>query len=75
MDRAQAALNPQAADKWVAEKVGDKLLEEESVVEEEVIVNKPRHAFLGMAQDLRDEYTGDVSRNNVRAKQIWESIE
>lgn len=74
MDRNQAAINPAAADKHVAEKLSERLLEPDPVAEEEIVMNKPRAAFLGMALELKVEVVKENEKNSRRGKQLWESF-
>lgn len=74
MDRNQAAINPAAADKHVAEQVANKLLHVEPDPLEVIDPNRPRTAFLGMAGQLKEEVTADHAKNESRAKKIWDSV-
>jgi hypothetical protein len=79
MNRELAALNQRAADLHAMDKVGDALLRdapEEPMSGEAETGTGPasgasRRAFVGLADEIRDETTREASRQDELARKVW----
>lgn len=80
MNRDQAAVNPRAAEAWALEKVANKLMEEQKpeVVElpdeDGIFRSRQRKAFLGLANEIRDEADRDAAKRDELGAKVWSTF-
>lgn len=74
VDRRQAALNPEAADRYNADRIATRLLTDPVAEMAEADMNRARTAFMGVADEIRDEYADESAKRTIQGERIWRAL-